>query len=879
MAKEFKRSTQDDFGGMIDMAAAKEVDGSVKIISRYAKDLTEDDNAIKNFDRINMDLSKFYASKNGTHNDQGGEADTLYWSPDDTRRNSNASRGTFDRYIWAGEFKKDGTNTVFKSSEIGQNGGTQFETDGMMMIPSPYVKFEEGKAILNAKLMPDSDGLIQFHNGSGGVSVQEFSMQAATEVPQESFRIKIKSNGGLPQKTFIPLFGYVKGHAVGPRAFENSNGTAYRSKNSAIVGGNGTTSAMYLANEYNAGNTIVRDIQNYADEPCALAGEINPTNLYNKAPENGVLVNDSSTNYTDWYNHENDILWHLKYSNEYTRNSIVWFVYAWENINGQDFGMILTMPGEAPCSTHRQTRDLENNDVVNFYGPDGCYRHRPTNQYFGDRDGYLKWEAPAELRKMIDDGMNLQQIYDHYNTTVRNSRDSYDPRRSSSMPIIHTHYRDHQSVTLGGYNNGEYLSSVEGEELQLKNSLGDLGYSNGYNYNYMNGGGWRAYTFRGGANQLGVYSNSDGTYPNRRMGGGQNWVNSTIVSFGEVTSNANLSTAAEIKIDAKMISAEVDRYTTFQNAIYRGAGGFLYDIEEIDANADGINDNIRNKTFELEYTSNGVLNQIMYAGSFLDFNFRDVPGQLWNDYARYYGTSATQQNAEIQCGGPNAIVLRPTIEGNMEVHDFSYATYVNTEDSEVLGEKIGGGTTMQHTYRTPPSTTFDFVGGGYSYNPTRDVTSNQLSNSGEWSDALNLLDGDLTTRATVNAAGPENALFIALSDSETTINTPSNFDVTHFGITVRGVTLSALNNHSLRFAVVGNNNPLSQDAPIFTTVANDGSIANQDRLDIADVPIGNTLISPDADGAYHIKFSSDNASPVSYADLQTAFLKIWAEKI
>ena len=96
------------------------------------------------------------------------------------------------------------------------------------------------------------------------------------------------------------------------------------------------------------------------------------------------------------------------------------------------------------------------------------------------------------------------------------------------------------------------------------------------------------------------------------------------------------------------------------------------------------------------------------------------------------------------------------------------------------------------------------------------------------------------------------------------------------GITVRGITLSAIDYHKLRFAIVSSDE-VGQGQVFFTTTTST-EIALQDKLDIGDIPIGNTTISPIGDGAYHIQFQTTLADNHSYADIKNAYLRIWAEK-
>ena len=136
MTTTFNRSTQEDFGGMFGIAPniTSGSERKIKIMSRYSA-LGADHEAIQNCDQLNMHLTNMYATRNTNSLTQGG---TRYaWSFDYYNNQNYAHRGGFDRYIWAGEFIERPTGNVFTHSTI--NG---VQTDGYMMIPSPYINLQ-----------------------------------------------------------------------------------------------------------------------------------------------------------------------------------------------------------------------------------------------------------------------------------------------------------------------------------------------------------------------------------------------------------------------------------------------------------------------------------------------------------------------------------------------------------------------------------------------------------------------------------------------------------------------------------------------------------------------------------------------------------------
>ena len=103
----------------------------------------------------------------------------------------------------------------------------------------------------------------------------------------------------------------------------------------------------------------------------------------------------------------------------------------------------------------------------------------------------------------------------------------------------------------------------------------------------------------------------------------------------------------------------------------------------------------------------------------------------------------------------------------------------------------------------------------------------------------------------------------------------SSYDVTSMGITVRGITLSAIDYHKLRFAIVDGTD-ISTQTTYFTTITS-AQVEHQDRLDIGDIPISNTTISPVGDGAYHIQFQTTLPDNYTYDVIKNAYLKVWTE--
>lgn len=528
-------------------------------------------------------------------------------------------------------------------------------------------------------------------------------------------------------------------------------------------------------------------------------------------------ISASTDNLDEWSNVASNA-----YQNwfDYARNTTVWFLYAHDD-NGN--GMIIMTAGEGATSEHFESSRL-----------DGYNRYRPHNGHFGNKDGYLKFKQPYYLAEWFSQGKTLTDLNNEWGIggDGREGFDDADFRKASSIRHIYRHWRDMNDSTIGGYEN----SVRDGNP-----NISTHGHANaGYHYYFYN------------KNQWSNGNIANGNLPNSSHFGAFNYAPFQIVAFGNAGNNATLADSEEILINANTIGVAGKNY-------HRYLGIQSY--------------NDQNATSQARH---GTARQILYTGKILSFNFRDVPGQMWNDYYRlYYSTAwyATQHTSK----GPYALALRPTFEDEMQVEKISYANYTNDDAPEV----IGGDTLLKDTYRSSSSTQFFFGGDGYSYDPLQGAKSNPtdvVDNEDAWDNEANIIDQDLNSRAQLNAVGHANALHIKLSGTDATLTQPEgDFDITSMGITVRGITLSAIDYHKLRFAIVDSDD-INNQTTFFETVTST-QVEQQDRLDIGDIPIGNTTISPVGDGAYHIQFQTTLSSNHSYADIKNAFLKIWAEKI
>jgi len=750
MTTTFNRSTQEDFGGMFGIAPniTSGSERKVKIMSRYSA-LGEDHEAIQNYDQLNMHLTNMYATRNTNSLTQGG---TRYaWSFDYYENQNYAHRGGFDRYIWAGEFIERPTGNVFTHSTI--NG---VQTDGYMMIPSPYINLQ------GSNRTDDRDNM-------------------------DSIRLKIKSNlaGGIPANTFVPLFGYAIRHATSHTARENSAGVL----NDGIIGYRWSQNTRP---RYDAQPTSNQNSQRYPGGhsiPSAIS--YNTNNLYSH----------SSQNYT-YASYE-------PYQNDWQKNCIIWFMYAHD---GNGNGMLCNCPGE---SAETATQN------VNTF-----YKLRPSNGHYGNNNGYFQWVEPYWYTEQLFQGNStLNDIWDScasggdwYNAL--NWGDGQQARTNFRRVWTHAVDRgDAFSITQDSVNWGN--SSVTASDNRWANHIG---------YQYGN---------RVGSNIANAYSWN------------QSYCPSQIIAFGQTT-NPTLSTETEIFVNFNTL---VGPYHTTNEAEYH--------LDHF-----GVNTNIIANT--TTNANHGIGNTIVMTGKILDFSFRDIPGIMYNDTWTFW---STDYETRMTLGKPQrALVLRPTFEADMQVADFSISNFSNTYPNQLIG---GNTSYIQDYYRSNVNSQYIFGLGGFSYDPLGAAKSNPSLNiedpSSSWDNPENLILNDLTVRSDLNAAGIDNALYIKLSGTDLfpVGAVKSDYEINGFTLNIRGVTLSALNYHTLKFAIVDS----TKQNVLFST-----SETNPEALHITEVPINNLTQSPAGDASYHVYFQSSTAEPHYYDQVSVGYLKIWAEE-
>ena len=884
MSTTLNRSIQEDFGGVFGIAPkiSSGANRRIEIMSRFSS-LSNNHDAIQNFDQVNMHLTSTYATRNSKNNSIDGEM--LLWSPDDAANQEYSARGAFDRYVWAGAFEERTTGNVFTHTTIDGH-----PTDGYMMVPSPYLEFFENEL----RYTGDLDNM-------------------------DSFRIKIKSNGGIPPNQFIPLFGYTYKSMGQPELFSNSAYDCRRSHhqfqwaNNTVYGfQNHTTSEEYKREELGDWDSLITKGCNV---PTMIASGSN--NLYGY----GNDFKDRNNLIRRWWSKESA-------GTDFNRNALMWFVYAHD---GNGNGMLAMHPGE-PAETPS--------------GVNSFYKLRPSNAYYGSKNGYFEWVQPYWYTERFFQGANTlsdiwnevgpngswqplppigASFYNPDNNTDVNFSLKYDAM--SVNPIINsnaTHWNPDHIDIFGADQETPFVHAnfrriwthaqdggvpwvVESDFNAYSATLNaedSADFESNYNWTkYIENQNvhryWdsndsrdqRFFNFLGLSFQVykDYYANNGSRSGNRHTANPQNYAPSQIIAYGP-TSNSDLSQETEILINVNSLRGGFrgeENYLPAAGEDYAPKAVGPYSIgygptPRYAPSTAGVkfldHFGINTNTSRTQGFQNGQAVSLHYTGKILDFKFRDIPGQMYYDFVSAYsgyGTPYMDWLGKTQ----KALVLRASHAAKIEISSFSIANYgKGYSDNDSAWEDhtpIGGLTTWFKDYlRSSSDTEFLFGDSGFSYDPLKDAKNTPSTNiedpSNSWDNPEYLINNDITLRSALNNTGEANALYIALSGTNALPQgaVDSDYEIKALTINIKAITLSALDYYNLKFAIVSND----KSTTLFQTTDGNDSSPN-----IGQVPLNNLTQSPPSNGMYSLYFKTSVSEPHYYSDIKDGYLKIWAE--
>lgn len=881
MSSTLKRITTDDFNGMLELMPNKTTNASSNqeavCMSKFTSNLGVDHDSIENGIFLNQHLTKIYSTKGNLSSSSVDKI--LLWSADDERPNYLGAFGQYDRLVWAGKFENLGgsNGTVFKHARV--NG---IDTDGFMFVPSPYHDFTPGQGaeMYSRAFLSSAD-----ENVTG-------------YVPAESFRIKLRFQN-LQPKTFVPLFGYVVSMGISSKEVVNAMDTMYAPRGTAIL--NWITSSVGTASYYenswysqhynfpggiSSGTNNIMGYGVSADTSLGggytskIYGENNGDGFSERKSFNALFteqeVGSSHVKYGEFPDASTDYAYTANnvFRGENCRHSVVYFLYAYDT-NGK--GMIISCAGEAD---EFEAINNPNHKIFSY---------KPTNSYFGDsnKNGYLDFAAPYEITSFLDDPNNdLTDLYNKYDPSIyRIGPITNNWVQDTPYRLIYEHWNDLADPFIEGAGNntlGWYFTKFGWRQSSFTNSnvlarymsikQGQITPDQRFDDNVTND---LPPNFSGTGGT--IWGLSQGYIPPGETT--NHYQNLQIVAFGDVSNNIDFSNWEDIIINVNTLVKWNDN-SQYSHLNGYGLSKYKFDYD----NWDSLNNTVpiaspsSNSKLGTYYFSQPIVK--LYTGKILDFVFRDVPCQ------KYFGAATSASNTGLQFSGrdwlgwgtlssqgPSCLVLRPSFRAQGEIHSFSYGAYHNQQSYET----IGGSSKISNNFRSGNDTEYLFPKMGYSYNPINDASNNAGSFVDPNNSLLNplfMLDDDLTTKTSITKAGLDNAIYISMNDAGglfTDTGNESNYEINNFSIFIRGITLSALSYHDLKFAIV--DAPNSSAQVLFASTSNSAFMNHH----ISEVPINNVVSFPQDKSAYCVSFNQSNTGLIRYNDIQNAYLKIWAD--
>ena len=435
---------------------------------------------------------------------------------------------------------------------------------------------------------------------------------------------------------------------------------------------------------------------------------------------------------------------------------------------------------------------------------------RPSNEHYGINNGFLKFKAPHVIQNYLDQGNSLKDLWDFYGPGGDAGNKDYKAEsRWIHSYCIEDPWYNYQSK----WQIGQLPKIREGNHARVRHggtTTLDLGRSGSGNY--------RSY----------------GYYP-----GPINYSNLKLIHYGNMGTNFKLNNYEELEINANAIGVAGKRYTNHQIST-------------------------------VSCPSTAAACQIMYSGKLLNYNFRDVPGQMFKDntsyelhFTRYSMGRAYQQYHHTGCCnhgvGSHAVVLRPTSIGKGEVSSVSIASYDSAGPDSPARD-------VTNNYKSNFTTKYLFPNFSYSYEATkyaRDTPSDVPTD--KWTNPSALFDFDIDSTSQVFNEGEANALIVPLKGSDIITNKDDAL-VTDFTIMLRGLSAASFKEHRLKMSVL--------DSTKTKEVFNEYN----GKIDDIEVPINSSIKSPMGDGAFTFQFKTTETFPIKYSDIKNCFLKVWAEE-
>lgn len=273
---------------------------------------------------------------------------------------------------------------------------------------------------------------------------------------------------------------------------------------------------------------------------------------------------------------------------------------------------------------------------------------------------------------------------------------------------------------------------------------------------------------------------------------------------------------------------------------------------------------------KLTATLHNVSLQQFFTGKIESLNFVNVPG--WINAAVEYQTGADDD--QMQLSQTPGWVLQPTVVGKGKINKFAIASYdsVNKGTFCDYGSNLAAYNEEHELYYVVPHADEEFIypkldGQRTGYDPLDGSSddSNRFEYSGQsWNSVTNLTDDDDGTSAVCLSSGESNALYVKMSAPSNMTGIDSSSTINTFSIQIQGVTIPAIENNDLRFAVTDSSK---------TTLlsSNDAQSINFGGLTTG---TGNKYPT---NGSFIVTMTPDSTNTIAYSAVSAGYMKIWLD--
>lgn len=591
-------------------------------------------------------------------------------------------------------------------------------------------------------------------------------------------------------------------------------------------------------------------------------------------------------------------------------NNTIWIMYSHD---GAGNAMIVACPGEIMDRDGSETAQSLN--ALNPYNSQYTTHGNP---------GYFLWQEPKFYTNWFTESGTLSSLWDAagFNGVISQKTGRYnsDIYHSGLHRLITMHWCNLADRTLDELTSFGSGFSLSNNSLYNSRSTYDKYYTPNYARSWHDSGGiptfstmkGTTFTFteQSGYDNPENFSHSDYIYSHAFHLAGSVMSNpiynrSTLMAYGPV-SNASLTQETEFLLNVNtqyIVSENLNQAWGLSDiGLYNGQAGETSDMftdGRIAAGPDYLTyyDDLNGASTQynwkayaaMDYTQ-PVQGQFMtnyLSGSINGLKFYNVPGQSCFTSnvgslsgGRSYDTSNVWQTRfapyeERGCFWP-ALILRPSIEHDIEISEFSFAYFNHDYQMNLTGGNVEG---LDRVYKVNSSMPYKFGDYGYSYDPFKNIklpSDNEgyvpIDSVDGWNNVENLIDKDVNTKARITKSGPDNAIYLPLSShlNDDTITNASQLKIKRLTLNIKGVSIFGLNAHVIKAQVVKSDK--------VTMVMQTSTNSEADNAEVSAVPLNSVGSWPADDAGFMIVFG-DSTANATYSDVRDGFLKIWVDPV